>query len=898
MKNIAFLLLGILLSLNLFSQTTLSGSVTDANTGEALIGATLIYGKGKGTVTDIEGNYKIKIHKGERNIQVSYVGYKTISKVVSIDNKTQTIDFKLKTKLLNEVLVVADIARDRETPVAFSTISMKKISEELASQDLPMILNTTPGVYATQSGGGDGDARITIRGFKQKNVAVMIDGIPVNDMENGNVYWSNWFGLDAILSSTQVQRGLGASKIAIPSVGGTINYLTAGIGSKKGMQLKQEVGSGGYLRSSFSINSGRLKGNWGYTLAGSYKWGNGYIDHTFTKGYFYYGKLQKSIGKHILSLSVMGAPQEHGQRSYKSNIAFYDTDFANELGISTSEYGYAISANGDTTNLVNNLGVKHNKHFGLIDRWELDENGDTIHNRGNLNERVNYYHKPQFSLRDVWTISDKLSMSNVAYLSVGNGGSTSLSGQESSRGEYLRNEDLTVDGYVDFQSIYDANHSVGWIQPEPISSTMLASKVNNHFWYGWISTLNYELNKKSKITTGLDLRKYRGDHYKEVYDLLGGNYIIINDNINDTTIKKVVGDKVGWHNESLVKWAGIFAQYEYKTPSLSAFVNLSGANTAYKRIDYFKLPELQESNWKWIKGYTIKSGANKNLDEYNNVFFNIGYITRAPRFENVFYYDNSLFKEIKNENIKAIEGGYSFRSSLFSVNTNLYYTIWENKPKSGGVRVEIDEISYRANINGMNALHKGVEVDFAYKTTQQLTVEGLISIGDWRWNSSEVVRFTDENNEPLLDPETNEQKVIEFDATGVHVADAAQTQLGMSLRYQPISNGYIKLRGTYFGNNYAEFDPISLSGSTARTESWKLPSYQLFDLHCGYSFKLANNHLLDIRFSLLNILDEVYISDAQNNDTYSTNYQSFDAKSAGVFFGLGRRYNLSAKFRF
>jgi pyrrolidone-carboxylate peptidase len=63
--------------------------------------------------------------------------------MITIDNKAQTLDFKLKTILLNEVQVVADIAIDRETPVAFSTIPMKKISEELASQDIPVILNDT-----------------------------------------------------------------------------------------------------------------------------------------------------------------------------------------------------------------------------------------------------------------------------------------------------------------------------------------------------------------------------------------------------------------------------------------------------------------------------------------------------------------------------------------------------------------------------------------------------------------------------------------------------------------------------------------------------------------------------------------------------------------------------------
>jgi hypothetical protein len=228
MKKISILLLIVTLSFTSEAQSILRGKVIDKNTGESLIGATIIYGKGMGTATDVDGNYSISLPSGERSVQVSYVGYKAINKVVVIENKLQVLDFKLKTILLNEVQVVADIARDRETPVAFSTIPMKKINEELASQDIPMVLNSTPGVYATQSGGGDGDARITIRGFNQRNVAVMIDGIPVNDMENGWVYWSNWFGLDAVTSNIQVQRGLGASKIAIPSIGGTMNILTKG----------------------------------------------------------------------------------------------------------------------------------------------------------------------------------------------------------------------------------------------------------------------------------------------------------------------------------------------------------------------------------------------------------------------------------------------------------------------------------------------------------------------------------------------------------------------------------------------------------------------------------------------------------------------------------------------
>jgi outer membrane receptor protein involved in Fe transport len=209
----------------------------------------------------------------------------------------------------------------------------------------------------------------------------------------------------------------------------------------------------------------------------------------------------------------------------------------------------------------------------------------------------------------------------------------------------------------------------------------------------------------------------------------------------------------------------------------------------------------------------------------------------------------------------------------------------------------VDDVPFKANINGMNALHKGVEIDVVYKINRQISVEGLLSLGDWRWTSSDTVRFLDDDNNPIVDDFGNEI-IATFDADGVHVGDAAQTQIGFSIRYEPTPNSYFKLRRTYFDNYYADFDPLSLTGENAGRESWIIPAYQLVDLHAGYKFKLSNKNKLYIRLSVLNLLDEIYISDAQNNDPYNANFQDFDAKSAGVFFGLGRRYNLSAKFSF
>ena len=87
-------------------------------------------------------------------------------------------------------------------------------------------MNSVPGVYATRLGGGSGDASVNIRGFKQENVALLLNGIPMSSVENGLVYWNNWLGLSEATQQIQVQRGLGASQVALNSIGGTINIIT------------------------------------------------------------------------------------------------------------------------------------------------------------------------------------------------------------------------------------------------------------------------------------------------------------------------------------------------------------------------------------------------------------------------------------------------------------------------------------------------------------------------------------------------------------------------------------------------------------------------------------------------------------------------------------------------
>lgn len=427
------------------------------------------------------------------------------------------------------------------------------------------------------------------------------------------------------------------------------------------------------------------------------------------------------------------------------------------------------------------------------------------------------------------------------------------------------------------------------------------------------------INSSFKLNGGIDLRSYKGIHYTSVTDLLGGDYAIDKSDSrpdyveNPHAAMKYVGDTIDYYYDGLVRWGGLFIQGEYQKAKLTAFVNATTAVSGYNKVDYFV---QAESDWIYKPGFTIKGGANYNLSSRSNVFLNLGYLSKVRSYR-YFYkgYTTEFADELDNELIKALEGGYTFSSPRISLFVNLYYTKWENKPTNrvystydlqpgdpGYVPDDPESNNDKrvyADIPGMDARHMGVEVDFIYKVLHNLDFQGTVSVGDWIWDSyvEDLQFYLDEGNNPPVN------MVIDFDARGIHVGDAAQVQMGSSLRYEPIKGLYLNLRQTYFTKYYSSFTPEATTDAEGNVhDSWKMPGFNLFDLHTGYSFKLkfAKGLRFDLRFSLLNAFNTTYIWDATNNDPYSpySEFQSFDAKSATVFFGMGRRFNTSLRITF
>jgi iron complex outermembrane receptor protein len=900
-----------------FSQVSakIVGEVSENATNQLLSGAKITLYNDKGVVmkramSNSQGIYEMTdVTYGDYSITFKMMGFDSMVQEIQVSKPIITVNFFIgASQEYREIKVIGNLAGSQNVPVAVTKIPLQKITEELGSRDLPMLLNGTPGVYATQQGGGDGDARINVRGFDQRNVGVMIDGVPVNDMENGAVYWSNWFGLDAITAQMQVQRGLGATKIAMPSIGGTINIITQGVSNKPGGTFRQEYGTGNLLRSTLSYNTGMTKSGWGLTFSASYKQADGWVYGTPSQGKFGYLKISKKLDKHLMTLSAFAAPQEHGQRSFTQAIQYFDEGTARDLG-----------APIDSTLIFSNMGIRFNQHWGYAT--------STISGKKEiLSERLNFYSKPQFTLKDFWTVNDKLSISNIAYVSIGRGGGTSIFNSSAllrdSSG--LINWDLVIKENQ-YNSLFGTPNTDQIYHPTEIkSSQILMASINNHFWAGYLSQFNYTYSKKLEFSGGIDFRYYQGAHYQVITNLLGGDYFVSTADKNDADPMQRVGDKIAKNafnadRDGIVQWSGAFGQMEYTGKKLSYFVNVSGILNGYKGVDRFQKRVLDlgdtvlrigaldtisyngvtydasnedlkyyATDWKFLPGFTFKSGLSYQVQKYATAYVNLGYLNRTPQFSNVIDNNtNSFFGEIVNEKILSAEGGYNYAKEKFGFNINAYATNWKNKPFPYGVPVPDPNDpteSIRVNINGLDAIHLGGEFDAAFKFNKKLSGDVMVSIGQWIWNSSKTVII------PQYD-----SLEFTFDAKGVHVGDAAQTAMAAALRYEPFKNVYFKVQLQYFDRYYANFDPFTLKGDDGGRDSWKMPSYTLVNVFAGYKIPFKTFTLLSTA-TITNALNTMFISDATNNR--NDPYQNFDAQSASVMFGGGFRFNVSLAIQF
>ena len=913
--NIRNLIVSFMITTGLFAQSVM-GTVYDSNS-RPLEGANVVLvGTDLGDTANEAGAYSmLSVPAGTYDLTASFIGYSSITKSIVVGEEDVMTHFILEVGglALSDVEVLASRASDK-TPVAFTNVTKEEFETRLGSQDIPMILNTTPSVYATQQGGGAGDARINIRGFNQRNIAVMINGVPQNDMENGWVYWSNWDGVGDTAASIQVQRGLSAVNLATPSIGGTMNIITDPTSFEKGGKFKQEAGENGFLKTTFNYNTGLLLDD-KLALSGTIvrKTGDGIIDGTWTDAWAYYlGASYAVSDKQRFELYAIGAPQRHGQNLYKQNIATYSQELAGDID------GYDTDAFAEGNKFETEAGRFFNQNVAPIDPsytgkqyWYMYGANTTNRYSSNfLNERENFFHKPLVNLNHFLELNDKMRLSSVFYWSGGSGGGTgtygSVSRMPAVEGErWYASSPWTWDWNAEIAQNSD-NIDENFSTSENRSTGILRNSINRQDTYGLISKLNYVVNPELELQFGLDWRTAGIEHAREVRDLLGGDYYVdyADDNFEEGKVVRL-GDIIAYHNETTVDWIGGFAQFNYNTDKMNLYGMGGVSSIEYTYQDWFTVEqELVKADP--IQTYQLKGGVMYDVNSDMNVFFNTGLVEKAPILDNVIDYSGNVASDPDNEKFLHNEFGVNYRLGKLGFNASAYMTDWQDRNLTKSVSTgqgssgDTDIIFLR----GVNQKHSGVEIETNYMVNDMLDLMFVASFGNWKFDGD--AEGTYQENEY-----NSEGQVVGFSTTeyayaldGLYVGDMPQTAYVLGLTLKPVKGLMIQAIHKTYDKNYSDWSPGAreydgTDDDADRSQVWEAPGYSKLDLHMSYKLPKVKGLDMTLNGHIFNVLDEVFVQDAVDNSRYNSyGSKAHLAHNAEVFLGTPRYANIGLTINF
>ncbi|MBA6156041.1 TonB-dependent receptor [Tenacibaculum sp. S7007] len=270
----------------------LAGKVVN-NKQEPLVGATVAVKQlQKGTSTDFEGTFKLNLAKGKHTIEVSYLGYKTLTQEVDItSNQSITLKLVSDANVLDEVLVSA-VRVKADAPVTHSNLSKKEIAKRNLGQDIPILMNYLPNVISSSdAGAGIGYTYLRVRGSDASRVNVTVNGIPYNDSESQGTFWVNMGDFASSTQSLQLQRGVGTSTNGSGAFGASLNILTDAVAEEAGGEISNSFGSYGTRKHTVKFTTGKVNDHFEFAGRLSNIYSDGYVDRAFTdlKSYFLQG---------------------------------------------------------------------------------------------------------------------------------------------------------------------------------------------------------------------------------------------------------------------------------------------------------------------------------------------------------------------------------------------------------------------------------------------------------------------------------------------------------------------------------------------------------------------------------------------------------------------------------
>ena len=797
------------------------------------------------------------------------------------DGEKDVVQLPDSSILIKEIIVSSGVKKREISPLRLVDIDEKAIAVQAAGKTYPELLKDIPGIYATAETGSYGDAKINIRGFKQENISVLLNGIPISGLTSGSMYWNNWMGLTDATASIQVQKGVGGSMLSDNSVGGSINIITKSAGKKPVYGAGYNYAGGGTSKAFVNYSSGELKGGWGVSFMVSKVWGTSWVECTDVDSWSYLLSVSKKVNpRHSLLFTAMGSPEKHNQRSARLT---YDE--------------------------VQKYGREYSKNWGYITLPDGKKEARSISR--------NNYHKPYFTLNHYYhtKVGGKqrnFNLNNAVYVALAHGGGywTETKGKAIAAHQ--------KDGHVDWDAVVAGNRAAyanGTTEQERSAQNALSDYIAGHTQIGAKSAFELDFTDKFTWGGGLHYQGYFTWEKEQIRDLLGAEYWYedyatksLAGAAGRNPIKKV-GDYIRTRNGKDTHFGTLYTSMSYKGSRLNVEAGASLNGSFTQRWDSYNYVDDIYSDWAKGIGGAVKAGvlyrAIQGASNVTSLYMNGAYYSRVP-YSGVFFAsgNNQISEGIKNEQNYLGEAGFRSVFTRGGVEATFYASYWKNKSIMSSPYKQLEaEDAVKYMITGLDAFHFGVEIDAYYNFSRWGKLAAYASIGNWKWqNNVNAIIYDNYTNQAVQE--------IHVYSDGLPVGDAPQTQIGATLNVKPLgaASAYsaidpvgiisdavkgelnIQLSWSYNTRYWADFEPNTRTNANDMTKPYQLPDYHLVNLGINYLkyFRLGNKAVgTTFFFNVNNIFDEWYIERGKDGADHTLNtFTGYWGQGRNCAFGV------------
>jgi len=891
-----------------FSQTKIIGHVQN-DKGEAINKAIVqLLGTTISAETDNSGNFVLdNVSQGHYQIYIFAEGYTDYFNEIVIDKAVIDLgNITLSSLAKEEDLTIVETGQD---DIA---------QEEAGEENLSGLLHGSRDVFLSAAAYNLGILRFKVRGYDYEYNEVNINGVPMENLDNGRVYWSLWGGLNNVTRFKTSYLGLQRNDMTFGGLAGSTNIEIFPSKYGKGTNITYSLTNRSYRQRLMFIHStGIMQNGWALTISGSRRWSQeGYIPGTFYDAWAYYIGAEKQFKKHNLAFNIFGAPIRRGKA-------------------------------GPTVQEVYDLTGNHfyNPYWG----WQ---------NGKKRNSRIAHSHIPVLIITDVWHIDNNTKLTTTLSGRFGSNGATALNWYNAPdpRPDYYRylpsymtNPQVaelvaeafrTDDNYrqINWTAIYDANRSsyetinnANGIEGNVISGYRAQYIIEDRRYdqesLAFSSVLNKTVNDKLTIDGGFLARYFVTHNFKKVVDLLGADYyvdvdkfaerdyadpIIAQNNLFIPNHVVYTGDKFGYDYNAVIYNTRVWTQAFYSLPKIDLFASGYVSYTNFWRVGFMKNGRFPDNSYGKSKGnsfvnFGVKSGITYKITGRHFIVSHLGYFTKAPNFMNSYVSPRTRDQIADNlVSEKAMHGdiGYYLRAPRIKATITAFYTDIKDRTK---IRSFYHD-GYRNFVNyvltGIDEVHQGIEMAFQANVSSALTFSGAGSLGYYYYNSRPNVTITVDNSSEVL---AEDRQVY---MKGYFVSGTPQTALTSGLRYNGPNYWFAGFNVNYVDNNYISINPERRTPEAVEyvipeSEQWyailnqeKLNSGFTIDAYFYKSFKFENTFVY-LNISVNNILNNTNIKtggfEQLRFDMTTHDPDRFPPK---YFYYYGRQYFINIRVRF